>query len=158
MNVLASNDNVDPMLDAYIFETVELLDQLEQHILSSEKDGNFDSSMNEIFRIMHTIKGNSAMMLFDNISTLAHSVEDLFDYLRQQKPKVIDYSKITDIILESMDFVKVEVEKIQRGEKADGDSSGKIEYIKDYLKEIKKNNEDVAVHENTKKQLKQLKK
>jgi two-component system chemotaxis sensor kinase CheA len=46
----------DPMLDMYIFETTQLIEQLEVHILSNEESGCFtQSDVNEIFRIMHTI-------------------------------------------------------------------------------------------------------
>jgi two-component system chemotaxis sensor kinase CheA len=73
------------MLDMYIFETSQLLEQLEQIIISSDRPSRYDQeNINEIFRIMHTIKGSSAMMGFDNISKLTHSVEDLFNILREK--------------------------------------------------------------------------
>lgn len=138
--------NKDPMLDIFIFETLELIDKLEQHALSSEKEGSYIESINEIFRIMHTIKGNSAMMLFDNISKLAHSVEDLFDLLRKDNSISADSSKITDIILKSSDFVKGEIEKIEQGHSADGDAGLLVEDIENYLQRLKENelNKDVV--------------
>lgn len=63
----------ESLLDMFLFETGQLLEQLEQSILTSEKEGSFsETAINEIFRNMHTIKGSAAMMVFDNISHLAH--------------------------------------------------------------------------------------
>ena len=105
----------------YIFETSQNIEQLEQLILSSEKtNGYAQDAINGIFRIMHTIKGSSAMMLFNNISTLAHTIEDLFFFLREQQPLNIDSSSLSDLIFEGIDFIKVELEKIKNGDKADG--------------------------------------
>ena len=126
------------MLDIYITEMHQLLEQIENHIISSEKEGEFEKSVDEIFRAMHTIKGNSSMMLFNNISTIAHAVEDLFDYIRKQKPKDIDINLLTDKLLEVIDFIKNEVEKIENEEEADGDSTIFIQDIREYLENIKK--------------------
>ena len=55
--------SMEPMLDTFIYETTTLLDQLDQILLDSEKSKSFSSdSVNEVFRIMHTIKGSAAMM------------------------------------------------------------------------------------------------
>lgn len=74
-----SNINREPMLEMFVFETNQLIEKLEEILLDSEKNESIcTDDINEIFRIMHTIKGSSAMMMFDNISSLAHTVEDLF--------------------------------------------------------------------------------
>ena len=125
------------MLDMYIVEMNQLLEQIEQSVMDSEQDGEFDHSVDEIFRAMHTIKGNSSMMLFNNIASLAHSIEDLFDYIRKDKPEDLDINTVTDKVLYGLDFIKDEVVKIDLGEEANGDASCLIENIRDYLKEIK---------------------
>lgn len=130
----------ESMLDMYIFETTQLIEQLEQLVIDGEKENGFTDSINEIFRIMHTVKGSSAMMLFNNISELSHSVEDLFYYLREKKPKGVDNNILSDIVLEAIDFIKNEVSKIQEGKMPDGDSSSKISEIKEFLNELKENN------------------
>ncbi|MEG0485638.1 MAG: Hpt domain-containing protein, partial [Oscillospiraceae bacterium] len=48
------------MVEIFIYETTTLLEQLDEILLSSEKSKSMsDDSINEIFRIMHTIKGSS---------------------------------------------------------------------------------------------------
>lgn len=129
-----SNDSTkEPMLDMFIFETQQLIEQLEQEILTCEKSGSLDQSINEIFRIMHTIKGSSAMMLFNNITTLAHSIEDLFFYIRDKKPVSVDQSRLIDIVLEGTDFIKNEIVKIESGSPANGSPAKIIKKTETYL-------------------------
>ncbi len=130
----------EPMLDLFIFETMQLIEQLEQSILSSEKSSGFEESINEIFRIMHTIKGSSAMMMFNSISSLAHALEDLFYYIREEKPQNLDYSKLSDIVLEGIDFIKGEVERMGDEKFTENDSTELIANIKACLSELKKSN------------------
>ncbi|EHQ89990.1 chemotaxis protein CheA [Desulfosporosinus youngiae] len=135
----------EPMLDLFIFETSQLLEQLEQSILTSEKTSCYtQAAINEIFRIMHTIKGSSAMMMFNNISTLAHTLEDLFYFLREEKPDNPDCLALSDLVLEGVDFIKVEIEKIKNGDDADGDTAALIDSIKDFLAELQQGNQPAA--------------
>ena len=54
------------MVEVFIYETRQFLEQLEQISLASEENGGFSvDDVNEIFRAMHTIKGSAAMMMFD---------------------------------------------------------------------------------------------
>lgn len=126
------------MLDLFIFETQQLTEQLEQSILQSEKAGEFTKEeVNEIFRVMHTIKGSSAMMLFNNISGLAHSVEDMFYIIREGKCKDIDFSEISDLVLSTIYFVKTETEKIANGKAADGECGNLLKKIKRHVSKLK---------------------
>ena len=70
---------MESMVDTYIFETTSLLEELDQILMKTESEHSFSpEEINEIFRTMHTIKGSSAMMGLDNMSKLAHSIEDMF--------------------------------------------------------------------------------
>lgn len=138
---MADNNINEPMLEMYIFETSQMLDQLEQAIMASEKTGKYEQdAINEIFRFMHTIKGSSAMMLYNNIGTLAHSVEDLFYFLREKNPQVVNCSELSDLVFEAVDFIKIEIEKIRNGDSADADSSEKISKNKAFLLQLKEEN------------------
>ena len=56
-------------------ENTEIVETLEQVMIKSEKNGAFSTEeINEIFRFMHTIKGSSAMMMFNEISSLSQTV------------------------------------------------------------------------------------
>jgi two-component system chemotaxis sensor kinase CheA len=139
---------VEPLMEMFLFETSQLLEQLEHTILSSEKELDFtEDAINEIFRIMHTIKGSAAMMLFDNIAKLAHSIEDLFFYLRKEKSVQVDCSALSDLVLEGVDFIKIEVEKIKSSNTADGIADDLVITMKKFLNELKlnRNTTEIAV-------------
>ncbi len=136
--VILQDDRNEPMLDMFIFETSQLLEQLEQIIIGSDSTSRYDQeNINEIFRIMHTIKGSSAMMGFDNISKLTHSAEDLFSILRDKKQVNEDFTVLSDVILESADFIKAEILKIDKRNIPDGDASPYMEKVKSILAFIK---------------------
>ena len=79
------DNGMDNILDTYLYESNSLLDQLDEMLVKDEKEGDFSpDDVNEIFRIMHTIKGSSAMMEFNSLSTIAHHIEDLFFYIRDK--------------------------------------------------------------------------
>ena len=103
----------ESMLDMYIFETTQNIKQLEQIVLNSEKlDGFSKNDIDEIFRIMHTIKGSSAMMSFEEVALLAHKMEDLFSFLRENPSQKYDRYMISELMLESADFINNKTEKI----------------------------------------------
>lgn len=137
-----SNEYVDePILNMYIFETSQQLDQLERSVLAGEKSKCYAAdAINEIFRIMHTIKGSSALMHFNSIASIAHAMEDLFFYIREGEVHEYDGSALSDLILEGVDFIKVELDKIKAGDKADGVASALLENINCYLDLLKQGN------------------
>lgn len=133
----------EPMMEAFLFETRQFLDELERLALESEQTGSFSTEqVNEIFRAMHTIKGSAAMMMLNEVSTLAHAVEDIFFYIREKSPKVLDVSTITDFVLAATDFIRVEIDKLDEGGQADADSSEMREQTKMFLRATKEANGD----------------
>ena len=105
----------DSMLEMYLFESTTLLEQLDDILLQSEKSENLSSeNINEIFRIMHTIKGSSAMMEFDTITHVSHKLEDLFYVIREHGIDDEHFTRLFDLVLKVSDFLKEEVDKVQR--------------------------------------------
>ena len=76
---MAEDFSADGMLDMYLYENGQLLEQLEATTLEKKDADSFDEAdINEFFRVMHTIKGSSGIMMFDDIMKLAHKLEVLF--------------------------------------------------------------------------------
>ncbi len=124
----------EPMLDLYLFEASQLMEQLEGILLGSEKNGTMTTDqVDEIFRIMHTVKGSSAMMMFNGIAALAHKVEDLFYFIREKKPRKYNHAEVTDAVLGALDFIRGELEKLEAGNTVDGDASRLSGMIEDVL-------------------------
>lgn len=141
------NEN-ESLLDMYIFESEQLLEQLEQLMLDSEKTESFTrETINEVFRIMHTIKGSSAMMSFNAVSNLAHCMEDLFCLLRngEYDEKNRSIANIADLVFEGIDFIKEEIEKAKNDIYVEGDPSELIQIIENYIDDLKCNHSDAPI-------------
>ena len=105
---------MEAMVDVYIFETTALLEQLDEILLRTEKANEFtEEDINEIFRIMHTVKGSSAMMGFENLQVLAHKGEDMFFIIRENPEKMTDVGFVYDLVFQMSDLFKAEIDMIQ---------------------------------------------
>ena len=110
----------DSILDMYLYETNTLLEQLDGILLAAEQADTFSQdSVNEIFRIMHTIKGSSAMMEFSSLMTVAHRIEDLFFIIREKTMEAVPEAlrpELFDMLFQAVDFFRGEIEKVENGE------------------------------------------
>ena len=101
------------ILDTYIFENNSLLEQLESITLDAEELSTLsEENINEVFRIMHTIKGSSAMMEFDSLATVAHRIEDLFFIIRENSMEIVSEANrpaLFNIMLQSVDYFRNEM-------------------------------------------------
>ena len=94
------DSGMESLVEAFIYETSGLLDELDEILLESEKAKNIsEDNINMIFRITHTIKGSAAMLEFAEMSTLAHAVEDVF-YIIREDPSKLDlvFDAIFDLV------------------------------------------------------------
>lgn len=135
---MAEGFNTEDMLDMYLFENGQLLEQLQDTVLDQKDAECFDEdSINEIFRTMHTIKGSSGIMMFDNITAVSHKLEDVFYYLRESHPDNVPHLELVEHVLHVADFISNEMEKIRNGDPVDGDSSDIIAELDVFLNKIK---------------------
>lgn len=135
---MAESYITDSMMDVFLYESEQMLEQLENIALECEKSKEMsDANVNEIFRIMHTIKGSSGVMMFTDITTCSHTLEDVFYYIRESKPTNIPLDELVGLMLEVDDFIKGELEKIKSGQKADGSSEALVAELKEFLDRIK---------------------
>lgn len=134
----------DSMAEMYLYETNTLLEELEQILLDAEKNNDFNpEDINTIFRIMHTIKGSSAMMEYTKIARVAHLVEDLFSYIRTNGIESGNNEALCNLVFQADDFLKTEVEKIESGDTLSDDIEFLEEKVKQFLGALK--GEAVAV-------------
>lgn len=131
-------EGMEAMVDAFVFETTDLLQNLDDILMRTEQAGVFDEdSINEIFRAMHTIKGSAAMMGLNNMSTLAHAIEDMFFIIREQKPVIADMRALFTLVFNATDLLKAELEASQDETTEPTDFTEVINKIEDYVKVLK---------------------
>src|SRR6185369_11271341 len=100
--------------DGFLAETTELLEKLDDDLITLEKASDDTDLMNRIFRSIHTIKGASSFLGFDLLVKVAHKTEDVLNRLR--KGELVVTPEIMDVILEATDLVKLLVSDIKAGE------------------------------------------
>lgn len=134
------DNGMDNILDMYLFESNSLLEQLDELLIEAEKAEDFTTEdVNEIFRIMHTIKGSSAMMQFSSLMTIAHHIEDLFFYIREngiESLQASHKSQLFDLMFKSTDFLRSEIEKVENNEPFDTNIDSFIQEINTFVQKI----------------------
>ncbi len=95
---------MEELKQGFIDEAFQLCEKLEGLLLDLNGTIPSDTDIQEIFRIMHTIKGSSAMFGFLNIQKLSHSLEDVYDLIRE-KQILLDES-IINLTINTNDILK----------------------------------------------------
>lgn len=140
--------NTDDMLDVYLFENQQLLEKLELTVLGQQDGSMFSEEIiNELFRTIHTIKGSSGVMMFDEITTVSHKLEDIFYEIREHHPENVPHLNLVELVLNVIDFVKAELDKVQKGNSTKGDVSYLLEQLDEFLVSIKIERKNTLVEE-----------
>ncbi|MBV8218501.1 MAG: Hpt domain-containing protein, partial [Solirubrobacterales bacterium] len=95
----------------FVAETREHLDQLNLAIVRLEADPTDRPTVEEIFRIAHSLKGMSATMGFSRIAELTHEMEDVFELLRQRTSGLP--VEAIDTVFACLDALSVATEAIE---------------------------------------------
>ncbi|WP_210361483.1 chemotaxis protein CheA [Borreliella valaisiana] len=94
----------EELLGVFFEEAQNLVDILEENIMSLEDDPNNSDTIDEIFRAAHTLKGSSASLDIMELSDFTHIVEDVFDAIRDGKINI--NNDLIDLLLNSLDVIK----------------------------------------------------
>lgn len=142
------------LLETYLFETGTLLEQLDELLITAEQNGDFtEDNVNEIFRSMHTIKGSSAMLEFNSLMEIAHHIEDLFFYIRDNGMDTLtsdQKSELFNLMFSSVDKLREEVGKVESSEPLDTNIDGFIRDINNFLNKISNKDSAEAAEEDAK--------
>ena len=135
---MADDFNNDSLLELYLYESTSLLDALDGILLKAEADGQLTSeNINEIFRIMHTIKGSSVMMNYTVVSEVAHSTEGLFSVIRDSWLNMAYFGELFDVVLAVSDFLKAEVGKLQEDSPLANEAAALLSAVKDLTEKMR---------------------
>ncbi|MCK9169826.1 MAG: Hpt domain-containing protein, partial [Treponema sp.] len=111
------SDYLDPnneeLLKDFFAEAEQQVDNLESNVLVIENDPTNHEAIDEIFRAAHTLKGGSATVEMNEISTFTHTVEDMLDEIRSDRLKVTE--PVIEVLLNSIDVIKAMLEARSSG-------------------------------------------
>ena len=105
------NDKIDfsLFLDDYLNDAKEGFQEVNNALLALEKDYTKTGLIDEVFRVVHTLKSSSTMLEFFNIAELAHTFEDFLASLRKKELPVT--SKTIDLMFEIIDTLELMVKE-----------------------------------------------
>ncbi|WP_083189839.1 chemotaxis protein CheA [Orenia metallireducens] len=91
--------------ELYASESREHLDLLNDALLTLENNPDDMEMINEAFRAAHTLKGMAGTMGFDNVSELAHAMENVMDLIRDETLAV--NTEVINILFKAVDMLEL---------------------------------------------------
>ena len=109
--------DLSQFIPSFLEESFEGLELMESGLLNLERGDN--ETIHSIFRAAHSIKGGAGTFGFDGVTEFTHLVETLLDEMRDGRREVI--SKDTEILLDSVDCMRLLIEAARDDEDYDHD-------------------------------------
>jgi len=94
---------MDQYKSSYRDEAQELIAAMETSLLQLEHTPDNEAIIQEVFRAMHTLKGNSAMFGFKVIAEFTHHLESIYEFVRSGQQKIT--RQILNVSLASLDHL-----------------------------------------------------
>ncbi|MEN3284018.1 MAG: two-component system, chemotaxis family, sensor kinase CheA [Solirubrobacteraceae bacterium] len=98
-------------IQMFLAECREHLQELNLAIVRVEERPDDSATVDEIFRIAHSLKGMSATMGFQGMAALTHEMEDVFELLRKRTDGLS--RDAVDILLECLDALSAAIDGIE---------------------------------------------
>jgi two-component system chemotaxis sensor kinase CheA len=108
-----SFDADDEILQDFIVEASEILEQLSEQLVDLEQQPDDKDLLNAIFRGFHTVKGGAGFLSITPLVELCHVSEDVFNILRQGQRSVT--SDLMDAVLQALDVVNEMMDQVREG-------------------------------------------
>ncbi|HEY0126874.1 MAG TPA: chemotaxis protein CheA [Blastococcus sp.] len=97
-------DGLDDIVEEFLVESHENLDQLDTDLVALEQDPNSRERLSSIFRTIHTIKGTSGFLAFNRLEEVTHIGENMLSRLRDGE---LDLTPTrTSVLLQMVDTVR----------------------------------------------------
>lgn len=95
---------MDDLLNEFLTETAESIDVVDVELVKLEQDPNNKEVLDNIFRLVHTIKGTCGFLGLPRLESVAHSSENVLGKFRDGELEVSEHA--VTVILESLDRIK----------------------------------------------------
>jgi two-component system chemotaxis sensor kinase CheA len=112
--------NLDHVLQTFIVESRELLEEMEKALLGIEHTQDQSESVNAIFRAAHTIKGSAGMFSLDHVVDFTHVLESVLDAVREGCVGMTD--ELVTLLLSCGDHIGTLIDAVEAG-KLDADAA-----------------------------------
>lgn len=113
MSETFDNEEMKEILQDFLAEAEEMLEGLDTFFVQLEANPEDRTLLNEIFRTAHSIKGSAGFIGLTRVVDVAHHAENVLNQLRQGQMRADPV--VIDIILESMDALKLLIQEVKTG-------------------------------------------
>ena len=110
---------MDRYLELFLEESTEQIDLLNDALLGAERDGTTRETIEELFRVGHTLKSSAAFVGQTRMSELFHTMEDLLDRVRRGNTALT--SESINLFFRLVDRVRAALVRLSTGESVDDD-------------------------------------
>src|ERR1044072_7003208 len=118
----------DDIVQEFLVESYENLDQLDRDLIALEQDPGARDRIASIFRTIHTIKGTSGFLAFTRLGQLTHAGDSLLSRLRDGAQVLA--RRATDVLLCMIDAVRELLAHIERdGTEGDVETQSVIDAV-----------------------------
>lgn len=100
---------MDELIRLFYDEANEMVEGMEQILLSLEERGTDPETVNALFRYAHSFKGNSAAMGFTHLSRFTHGLESAMEVLRKEQRPLTP--QMTSLLLQAVDVIRSLLER-----------------------------------------------
>lgn len=120
---MTDNMNME-LCETFVAESMDYIDELEpqfielSHALACNDATAFQTLMNHIFRLIHTVKGSAGSLGFRNIAALAHKAENLLDSIRHNRISLTPHR--LDLLTQSLDVFRNLLSILQQNQNDEG--------------------------------------
>ncbi|WP_049900481.1 chemotaxis protein CheA [Natrinema sp. J7-1] len=118
-------------LTDFVQESEERITELNNALLTLEREPDNEEAMENIFRIAHTLKGNCGAMGLESASDLAHAIEDLLDAVRRDELDVT--ASLMDVVFDAVDELETMVGEVAETGEIRTDPSATIDALREHL-------------------------
>jgi two-component system chemotaxis sensor kinase CheA len=129
--------NQTELLDQFIQEARECLEQVGERLLQVERAPTDAELLNDLFRLVHTLKGNCGLFEFKPMERVVHAGEDLLDRVRNGSLGYNDH--IADALLDAMDFTVTMVDEIEQTSRIDPQADNRSQAVAGRLRALLQN-------------------
>ena len=135
--------DVSEYLPMFLAEAREHLQELNLAVVRIEEQPEDGATVDEIFRIAHSLKGMSATMGFAGMAALTHQMEDVFELLRQRSGGLT--RETVDVLLECLDALEGATDAIEADGVENLEPAALIERLKGLVRD-RTTDQQVARH------------
>lgn len=134
---------VDSMMEIFYEEALSLINELRGIMEKYKECQSYNGEyIKKVFRVIHTMKADSTMMLLDTIAVPSRMLESLLVFLRNNKLEITDKENFDKILDLYVSYISDDVDEFSRNSKLENRHKDLENGIKTYLEGLREKYKD----------------